>query len=79
MLCHRCGDQVEDNLCWEGPLTRSDSPGRTRPIVKELLLRSASLARVRGRKTFSEIFSVAVDGRLSERSFDAEVADKGRA
>lgn len=28
---------------------------------------------------FSEIFSVDVDGRLSERSLDAEVADKGRA
>ena len=27
----------------------------------------------------SEIFSVDVDGRLSERSFDFEVADKGRA
>lgn len=28
---------------------------------------------------FSEMFSVDVDGRLSERSFDAEVADNGRA
>lgn len=28
---------------------------------------------------FSEIFSVDVDGRLSERSLDAEVADEGRA
>ena len=79
MLCHRCGDPVEDNLCCGRPRTRSDSPGRTRPNAKELLLRSASLARVQGRKTFSEIFSVDVDGRLSERSFDAEVADKGRA
>ena len=28
---------------------------------------------------FSEMFSVDVDGRLSERSFEVEVADKGRA
>ena len=28
---------------------------------------------------FSEMFSVDVDGRLSKRSFEVEVADKGRA
>ena len=28
---------------------------------------------------FSEMLSVDVDGRLSERSFDVDVADKGRA
>ena len=27
---------------------------------------------------FSEMFSVDVDGRLFEQSFDVEVADKGR-
>ena len=83
LLCHRCGDQFGDNLCRGGPLTsaRVSPLGRTREIAKELPRRwsSASLARVRGRNMFSEMFSVDVDGRLSERSFDVDVADKGRA
>lgn len=38
LLCHRCGDQFDDDLCREGPLTsaRSSPPCRTRPIIKEL-------------------------------------------
>lgn len=62
-------------------LTTSSAGGRTRPIAKELcrLGSSVSLARVRGRNMFRELLSVEVDGRLSERSFDADVADKGRA
>ena len=59
---------------------RSSAPGRTRPIANELrrCRLTGSLARVRGRNRFSEMFSVDVDGRLSERSFDVELADKGR-
>lgn len=41
LLCHRCGDQIGDNLCCGEPLTsaRSSTPGRTRPTAKELCRR----------------------------------------
>ena len=59
----------------------SSAGGRTRPTAKEFRRRRSSvlLPRVWGRKLLTVMLSVEFDGRLFGRSFDAEVADNGRA
>ena len=83
LLGHKCGDQVGDNLRRGGPVTSamSSAGGRTRPIDNEFrrCRSSVPLPRVQGRNILTEVLSVELDGRLSRRSFDAEVADNGRA
>ena len=66
--CQRWGDQFGDILRLGGTLTsaKSSSLGLTGLITNELLLSwPFGSGRVLGRKTFKEIFSVEVEGRVS--------------